>query len=162
MAAKPVRPEPVLRNGRGHDSERPAYRKKKKKKKKKEKKKKKRGWDPGQGSVVRGLCVDFPVLPWCSAVSVKVLTDSSAWRVQEAVRHQVYSCLGHSKNIWLCTEYTASTSIGAAPCLTEAHRGEKILMSLVQKICTYPCHPRSEPVNSGSWRPGSFSGSVKP
>ena len=31
MAAEPVRPEPVLRNGRGHNSERPAYRKKKKK-----------------------------------------------------------------------------------------------------------------------------------
>ena len=32
MAAEPARPEPVLRNGRGHNSERPAYRKKKKKK----------------------------------------------------------------------------------------------------------------------------------
>ena len=31
MAAEPARPEPVLRNGRGHNSERPAYRKKKKK-----------------------------------------------------------------------------------------------------------------------------------
>ena len=31
MAAEPALPEPVLRNGRGHDSERPAYRKKKKK-----------------------------------------------------------------------------------------------------------------------------------
>ena len=30
MAAEPARPEPVLRNGRGHNSERPAYRKKKK------------------------------------------------------------------------------------------------------------------------------------
>ena len=30
MAAEPARPEPVLRNGRGHDSERPVYRKKKK------------------------------------------------------------------------------------------------------------------------------------
>uniref|UniRef100_A0A8C9E6T2 Uncharacterized protein n=1 Tax=Phocoena sinus TaxID=42100 RepID=A0A8C9E6T2_PHOSS len=28
MAAEPARPEPVLRNGRGHNSERPAYRKK--------------------------------------------------------------------------------------------------------------------------------------
>ena len=28
MAAEPARPEPVLRNGRGHSSERPAYRKK--------------------------------------------------------------------------------------------------------------------------------------
>ena len=31
MAAEPARPEPVLRNGRGHNSERPAYRKKTKK-----------------------------------------------------------------------------------------------------------------------------------
>ena len=31
MAAEPARPEPVLRNGRDHNSERPAYRKKKKK-----------------------------------------------------------------------------------------------------------------------------------
>ena len=31
MAAGPARPEPVLRNGRGHSSERPAYQKKKKK-----------------------------------------------------------------------------------------------------------------------------------
>ena len=31
MAAEPARPEPVLHNGRGHNSERPAYRKKKKK-----------------------------------------------------------------------------------------------------------------------------------
>ena len=31
MVAEPARPEPVLRNGRGHNSERPAYRKKKKK-----------------------------------------------------------------------------------------------------------------------------------
>ena len=30
MAAEPARPEPVLRNGRGHNSERPAYRKKNK------------------------------------------------------------------------------------------------------------------------------------
>ena len=29
MAAEPARPEPVLHNGRGHNSERPAYRKKK-------------------------------------------------------------------------------------------------------------------------------------
>ena len=29
MAAEPVRPEPVLRNGRGHNSERPVYRKNK-------------------------------------------------------------------------------------------------------------------------------------
>ena len=34
MATEPARPEPVLRNGRGHNSERPVYRKKKKKKKK--------------------------------------------------------------------------------------------------------------------------------
>ena len=34
MAVEPACPEPVLRNGRGHNSERPAYRKKKKKKKK--------------------------------------------------------------------------------------------------------------------------------
>ena len=32
MAAEPVRPEPVLHNGRGRNSERPAYRKKKKEK----------------------------------------------------------------------------------------------------------------------------------
>ena len=31
MAAEPARPEPVLLNGRGHDSERPAYHQKKKK-----------------------------------------------------------------------------------------------------------------------------------
>ena len=31
MAAEPARPEPVLRNGRGHNSERPVYRKEKKK-----------------------------------------------------------------------------------------------------------------------------------
>ena len=31
MAAEPARPEPVLRNRRGHSSERPAYRQKKKK-----------------------------------------------------------------------------------------------------------------------------------
>ena len=30
VAAEPARPEPVLRNGRDHSSERPAYRKKKK------------------------------------------------------------------------------------------------------------------------------------
>ena len=30
MASEPERPEPVLRNGRGHNSERTAYRKKKK------------------------------------------------------------------------------------------------------------------------------------
>ena len=35
MAAEPACPEPVLRNGRGHNSERPAYRKKKKGKKRK-------------------------------------------------------------------------------------------------------------------------------
>ena len=29
MAAEPARPEPVLHNGRGHNSERPAYHKKK-------------------------------------------------------------------------------------------------------------------------------------
>ena len=29
MAAEPARPEPVLRNGRGHNSERPAYSQKK-------------------------------------------------------------------------------------------------------------------------------------
>ena len=29
MAAEPVRPEPVLRNGRGRNSERPTYQKKK-------------------------------------------------------------------------------------------------------------------------------------
>ena len=29
MAAEPARPEPVLRNGRGHNSERPTYRKEK-------------------------------------------------------------------------------------------------------------------------------------
>ena len=34
MASEPAHPEPVLRNGRGHTSERTAYRKKKKKKKK--------------------------------------------------------------------------------------------------------------------------------
>ena len=32
MAAEPARPKPVLRNGRGHNSERPAYRKTKNKK----------------------------------------------------------------------------------------------------------------------------------
>ena len=31
MAAEPAHPEPVLRSGRGHSSERPTYRKKKKK-----------------------------------------------------------------------------------------------------------------------------------
>ena len=35
MAAEPAHPEPVLRDGRGHSSERPAYRKKNKKQNKK-------------------------------------------------------------------------------------------------------------------------------
>ena len=33
MAAEPAHPEPVLHDGRGHNSERPVYRKKKKRKK---------------------------------------------------------------------------------------------------------------------------------
>ena len=39
MAAEPARPEPVRHNGRGHGSERPAYRKKQKQKQKKQTKK---------------------------------------------------------------------------------------------------------------------------
>ena len=35
MAAEPAHPEPMLHNGRGHNSERPVYSKKKKKERKK-------------------------------------------------------------------------------------------------------------------------------